>query len=134
MANERTLNIKIPDKLYIALQKAAEQKSISLAALTRMLCSDWIMEQPQNIKGIFTFPEISLADMKADMRAEFLAAIAHGGGIYNQYGEAVFDEEDDGDYDDEYASLATPDEIDRNTKEMLERRNVKIEQRQKVEV
>ena len=63
MNNDTALNIKIPDKLYLALKKAASQKSLSLAALVRMICSDWIMEQPIGIKGVFTYPDILLEEL-----------------------------------------------------------------------
>lgn len=39
--NDRALNIKMPSELYDKLQKEAERKSISLAALVRMICSEY---------------------------------------------------------------------------------------------
>ena len=39
--NDRALNIKIPSELYENLQKEAARKNISLAALVRMICSEY---------------------------------------------------------------------------------------------
>ena len=39
--NDRALNIKMPSELYEKLQKEAERKNISLAALVRMICSEY---------------------------------------------------------------------------------------------
>ncbi len=39
--NDTALNIKIPKELYDKLKKEAEKKSISLAALVRMICSEY---------------------------------------------------------------------------------------------
>ncbi len=39
--NDKTLNIKIPSKLYENLKKEAERKNISLASLVRMICSEY---------------------------------------------------------------------------------------------
>ena len=122
MANENTLNVKVPDKLYLALKKAAEQKSISLAALTRMLCSDWIMEQNADIKEIFTFPEHILEGLTPEERMEHLSVVLTGGYKYNQYGEATFDRDDDCAEDDDYALLATPEEIANSQRKLVESR------------
>ncbi len=39
--NDRALNIKIPSELYERLQKEAKRKNISLAALVRLICSEY---------------------------------------------------------------------------------------------
>lgn len=39
--NDRALNIKMPSELYEKLQKEAERKNISLAALVRLICSEY---------------------------------------------------------------------------------------------
>ena len=39
--NDKALNIKIPSELYEKLKKEAEKKKISLAALVRMICSEY---------------------------------------------------------------------------------------------
>lgn len=39
--NDKTLNIKIPSKLYEQLKKEAEKKNISLASLVRIICSEY---------------------------------------------------------------------------------------------
>ncbi len=39
--NDKTLNIKIPSKLYEQLKKEAERKNISLASLVRLICSEY---------------------------------------------------------------------------------------------
>ena len=39
--DSRTLNIKMPAELYEKLQKEAEKKCISLAALVRMICAEY---------------------------------------------------------------------------------------------
>ena len=122
MPNESVLNVRVPDKLYFAMKKAAQQKNISIAALSRMICSDWIMEQSQDIKGVFTYPESKLAGLSEDERNEYIDVIAFGGVTYNIYGEACFDDEDDCIDDDVYASLVTPEEIKESQKRMLESR------------
>lgn len=43
--NDKALNIKIPQELYDKLKKEAEKKSISLASLVRMLCSEYFEKQ-----------------------------------------------------------------------------------------
>jgi len=40
MANDKTLNIKLPEQLYSDLKNTAERKHISLASLVRMLCAE----------------------------------------------------------------------------------------------
>lgn len=39
--NDKTLNIKIPSKLYEQLKKEAKKKNISLASLVRIICSEY---------------------------------------------------------------------------------------------
>ncbi len=39
--NDKTLNIKIPSELYEKLKKEAAKKNISLAALVRLICSEY---------------------------------------------------------------------------------------------
>lgn len=39
--NDKALNIKIPSELYERLKKEAEKKNISLAALVRIICSEY---------------------------------------------------------------------------------------------
>ncbi len=39
--NDKALNIKIPLELYQQLQETAKRKNISLAALVRMICSEY---------------------------------------------------------------------------------------------
>lgn len=39
--NDKALNIKIPSKLYERLKKEAKKKNISLAALVRIICSEY---------------------------------------------------------------------------------------------
>lgn len=39
--NDKTLNIKIPSKLYEQLKKEAERKNISLASVVRLICSEY---------------------------------------------------------------------------------------------
>ena len=39
--NDRALNIKMPSELYNKLQEEAKKKNISLAALVRMICSEY---------------------------------------------------------------------------------------------
>ena len=121
--NNRVLNIKIPDKLYLSLRKAAERKSLSLAALVRVVCSDWIMEQGSDVKGIFTYPERIMAGLSADERAEFLETISFGGYAYNNFGEPCFDSDDDGADDNAYESLCTPEEAAASRRLMEERRS-----------
>lgn len=41
MLNDKVLNIKIPTELYQKLKNEAQKKNISLAALVRMICSDY---------------------------------------------------------------------------------------------
>lgn len=40
--NDKALNIKIPSGLYEQLKKEAEKKNISLAALVRLICSEYL--------------------------------------------------------------------------------------------
>ena len=40
MKNDKPLHIKIPVRLYDALQATADRKCISMASLVRMLCSE----------------------------------------------------------------------------------------------
>ena len=39
--NDKALNIKIPQELYDKLKQESEKKSISLASLVRMICSEY---------------------------------------------------------------------------------------------
>lgn len=39
--NDKVLNIKIPSELYNKLKEEAQKKNISLAALVRMICSEY---------------------------------------------------------------------------------------------
>lgn len=39
--NDKALNIKMPSELYLKLQSEAKRKNISLAALVRMICSEY---------------------------------------------------------------------------------------------
>ena len=112
MLHDNVINIKVPDKLYLALKKAAEQKSISIAALTRMICSDWVMRQEQDIKGVFTYPEELLEGLTRNERENHLNVVSSGGFSYNQYGEACFNAVDDCEEDAEYADVCTrPKEV-----------------------
>ena len=106
---KRTLNIQVPDKLYLALTKASEQKGISLAGLVRMISTEWVHTQPQDIKGILTYPENLLEGLTLEERKEHLDAITTGGYSYNHKGDALHDPEDDDGED--YETLATPEEI-----------------------
>lgn len=39
--NDKALNIKIPSELYNKLKEEAQKKNISLAALVRIICSEY---------------------------------------------------------------------------------------------
>nr|DAH15363.1 MAG TPA: hypothetical protein [Caudoviricetes sp.] len=39
--NNKALNIKIPEQLYDQLKQEAEKKCISLAAIVRLICSEY---------------------------------------------------------------------------------------------
>lgn len=41
MLNDKVLNIKIPSELYNRLKEEAQKKNISLAAIVRMICSEY---------------------------------------------------------------------------------------------
>jgi hypothetical protein len=43
--NDRALNIKLPEALYEELKKAASEKNISLAALVRLICSEYLQKK-----------------------------------------------------------------------------------------
>lgn len=43
--NDRALNIKIPVRLYDALKAEAARKNISMAAIVRVICSDYFTER-----------------------------------------------------------------------------------------
>ena len=45
MKNDKPLHIKIPIRLYDALQTLADRKCISMASLVRMLCSEGLEKQ-----------------------------------------------------------------------------------------
>jgi len=40
--NDQTLNIKMPKELYDKLKDEAAKKNISLAALIRLICSEYL--------------------------------------------------------------------------------------------
>lgn len=39
--NDKALNVKMPSELYNKLQSEAKKKNISLAALIRLICSEY---------------------------------------------------------------------------------------------
>lgn len=39
--NDKALNIKMPSELYDRLKEEAKKKNISLAALVRLICSEY---------------------------------------------------------------------------------------------
>lgn len=39
--NDKSLNIKIPTELYERLKEEAKKKNISLAAIVRLICSEY---------------------------------------------------------------------------------------------
>lgn len=39
--NDKSLNIKIPSELYEKLKAEAKKKNISLAAMVRLICSEY---------------------------------------------------------------------------------------------
>lgn len=39
--NDKSLNIKIPSELYEKLKAEAKRKNISLAAMVRLICSEY---------------------------------------------------------------------------------------------
>lgn len=39
--NDRALNIKIPSELYEKLKAEAKKKNVSLAAIVRIICSEY---------------------------------------------------------------------------------------------
>lgn len=41
--NDKVLNIKIPEKLYNQLKKESKAKNISMAALVRLICSEYFI-------------------------------------------------------------------------------------------
>ena len=45
MLNDTALNVKIPKRLYDELKAASERKSISLASLVRIACSEWLEKE-----------------------------------------------------------------------------------------
>jgi hypothetical protein len=122
MKNTKALNIQLKDKAYLALKKAADKKDVSLAALVREICSDWLMRQTQDIKGVFTYPEDTLRGMPPDERAKTLEVVAFGGSTYNEYGEACFGPEDDDTDDSAYEGYCTPQEEARALEAMKNRR------------
>lgn len=40
--NDKVLNMSMPSELYEKLQEEAKSKNISLAALVRMICSEYL--------------------------------------------------------------------------------------------
>lgn len=50
--NDRALNIKIPSALYDALKAEAARKNISMAAIVRVICSEYFEEKEKSdVKG-----------------------------------------------------------------------------------
>ena len=45
MVNDKVLNMRIPERLYNELKKAAQDKNISLAAFVRLICSEYLQKQ-----------------------------------------------------------------------------------------
>lgn len=45
MKNDKALNIKIPSDLYDKLKAEADRKNISLAAMVRVICSEYFEEK-----------------------------------------------------------------------------------------
>lgn len=43
--NDKTLNIKLPEKLYNSIKKEAENKNISIAALVRMVLTEYLEQK-----------------------------------------------------------------------------------------
>lgn len=43
--NDKALNIKLPGELYEELKTVAKEKNISLAALVRLICSEYLKDQ-----------------------------------------------------------------------------------------
>lgn len=43
--NDKALNIKIPSALYDKLKAEAERKNISLAAMVRVICSEYFEDR-----------------------------------------------------------------------------------------
>lgn len=41
-AEKRTLNMKMPSKLYEAIQKKAQEKNISMASLINLICTEYL--------------------------------------------------------------------------------------------
>ncbi len=39
---KRTLNMKMPAKLYEAIQKKAQEKNISMASLINLICTEYL--------------------------------------------------------------------------------------------
>ena len=39
---KRTLNMKMPNKLYEAIQEKAKQKNISMASLINLICTEYL--------------------------------------------------------------------------------------------
>lgn len=46
--NDKALNIKIPSSLYDKLKAEAERKNISLAAMVRVICSEYFEDRGGN--------------------------------------------------------------------------------------
>ena len=45
IVNDKVLNMRIPERLYNELKKAAQDKNISLAAFVRLICSEYLQKQ-----------------------------------------------------------------------------------------
>lgn len=46
--NDKSLNIKIPSELYNRLKEEAKRKNISLAAIVRIICSEYFDEKTKS--------------------------------------------------------------------------------------
>lgn len=42
--NDAVLNMKMPKELYEELKKAAQEKNISVSALVRLICSEYLKQ------------------------------------------------------------------------------------------
>lgn len=49
--NDKALNIKIPSALYEKLKAEAERKNISLAAMVRVICSEYFEDRMDEKSG-----------------------------------------------------------------------------------
>jgi len=104
-------NIQLLDKSLLALEKAAKQRRVPVADLINTICSEWLLKQPLEIKGIHIYPEIHLLGISPEERASRLDTIAYGGCVYNEYGEVCLDHDDDDPED--YDIYCTAEELER---------------------